>query len=85
MPLPEPLPGVCVRSAACVYHVTLVEMTDEFKEQLKQAFAGDKNWSDITKMLRENNVETEQHHNPKATNPEFIKSGIAFKLRNDMI
>ena len=35
------------------YHVTLVEMSDDFKQRLKRAYAEDKHWSAILKMLNQ--------------------------------
>ena len=35
-----------------IYHATLVEMSDEFRQQLKQAYLKDPHWEKLLNMLR---------------------------------
>ena len=81
--LPEPIEAS--------YHVTLVEMADEFKERLKEAYAQDPQWKKILNLLRLPHPEPEGRACPGAeegnlhTSMEGGKSGLRFKLREDLL
>ena len=53
----EPLHGDLAAETPLLYHhVTLVEMSDDFKQRLKQAYKDDEHWSTILAMVRPRNT-----------------------------
>lgn len=52
-----------------IYHTTLVEMSDDFKQKLTEAYASDPQWSKILDLLKQ---------------PE-LPAGIQFRKHNDLI
>ena len=64
--------------AEIVYHITLVEMSDDFKSRLRKAYKEDDQWKRILEMLSRNDT-------PGDPPAEIEKPGLRFKLRNDLI
>lgn len=66
-----------VMEEGAVYHITLVEMSDDFKQRLRKAYDSDEQWKRILGILRKDFTE--------AASNEVEKPGIRFKLRNDLV
>lgn len=72
-----PDPPVFLSEGVPSYHATLVEMTDEFKHRLKQAYQDDPHWQKLLEMLRK--ASTEHSEDEKEV------PGIPFLLRDELI
>ena len=61
-----------------VYHATLVEMSDDFKERLKQGYDEDIHWSNLLNMLSKAAPDADREHIRQVP-------GIAFALKDGLI
>ena len=78
----EPDPGNT--DTEVIYHITLVEMSDDFKSRLRKAYKEDEQWRRILEMLSRN--DTPGDPPAESDQPaESEKPGLRFKLRNDMV
>ena len=58
------------------YHVTLIEMSNDFKSSLKEVYADDKQWAKILKLMSNSDY---------AKNKSNQKIVARFLLRNDLL
>lgn len=72
-----PDPPVLLSEGIPIYHATLVEMADDFKQRLKQAYQDDPNWQKLLEMLRKASTEPSED--------EKQVPGIPFLLRDELI
>ncbi len=79
----SPLPDI----VEVAYHITLVEMSDDFKVRLRNAYVADELWKRILDMLStEEPPINNTDETPAETGPaEGSRSGIRFKRRDDLI
>lgn len=62
-----------------VYHATLVEMAEDFKQRIKLGYVNDEQWAKIITMLRT------QELDPEVEDDEHRVPGINFRLRNNLL
>ena len=72
------------------YHITLVEMSDDFKQRLKAAYAEDEQWKKVLDVIKPRQSAAEPATTEPATseaviNDEESPRGIRFKLRDGLI
>ena len=79
--------------APVAYHVTLVEMADEFKNRLKKAYDDDEYWEKILNLIKPkesdlssiNEGEATELTNDNSIPPEGSRIGIRFRYRNGLL
>lgn len=77
----------CVTEVEVIYHITLVEMSDDFKARFRQAYEADDQWKKVLAILRKD-LSKQKKATPEATEEitkELEQPGIRFKLRNDLL
>ena len=84
---PEP-PSITPAEPVAVYHATLVEMSDDFKQRLKQGYTKDPHWERLLQMLKPSAEDVTA--TPAATHTTQAESakrvpGIPFVLREGLI
>lgn len=84
--------GLQVAESIAVYHATLVEMSDDFKQRLKQGYRSDPHWEKLLDMLRKSladatavNQEADATQKAAANRATPQVPGIPFVLREDLI
>ena len=76
-------PGMASSGIVGIYHTTLVEMSDDFKERLKQGYHEDVHWERLLGMLKPSAEATNSE--AESATPERRIPGIPFALREGLI
>ena len=74
---------------AFIYHVTLIEMSDDFKVKLKEAYEKDEQWKKVLDLVKPSSDPTtaEPEQEPVSASPAEPEPtvGIRFKYRNELL
>lgn len=82
---PDP-PTLLSPEVVPIYHATLVEMSDEFKQRLKQAYQDDPHWQKLLEMLQKASTESSEPTEDEKDEKQVPGvPGIPFLLRDELI
>ena len=73
-----------------IYHATLVNMTDDFKARLREAYGQDEHWEDLRDMLQppaddQGEASPDRPEGPPDEPVGTTKPGLSFTFRDDLI